>query len=354
MRDWQQARLRLQQGGVVAVPTETVFGLLGRADRPEVVQRIYDLKGRPTSKPLVLMVPDLEIARRYAVFPEAARRLAEHFWPGPLTLVLRATPEAPAELVLQGTLGLRIPDHPELLELLRHLRGVPVASTSANLSGAPPARTPDEVRQTLGEGVDLVVAQAAGGQEPSTVVRVVDDEPPRVLRKGAVPVLALEQVLQAEVRLAPDQTFHVLYLCTGNTCRSPMAEWITKHRMSPEVRAHLVVLSAGTDAYEGSPIHPDAARALEEIGIRVQGHQARRLTPELVRWADVIYGMEHRHVEAARQLGAGPRARLFGEGTVGEVPDPIGQGFMFYRMVRDALVRTIDRVIYPYLERKWQ
>ncbi len=353
MSDWQKAREILLQGGVVAVPTETVFGLLGRADRPEVIHRIYSVKGRPADKPLVLMVPDLETARRYGEFNPAAQRLAERFWPGPLTLVVPATPHAPQALVAHGTIGIRVPDHPKLLQLLRALAGVPVASTSANPSGAPPAQQPEEVQRALGEAVDLVVPEPAGGQPPSTVVRTSED-PPRVLRKGALPVLALEEALEQEVRLAPDQTFHVLYLCTGNTCRSPMAEWITKHLMTPGVRSHLAVLSAGTDAVTGSPIHPDAARVLEEVGIQVRGHRAQPLTPTLVQWADVIYGMEYRHVEAAKKQGAGVKARLFGEKTVGEIPDPIGQGVMFYRMVRDALLETIRKVIYPYLERKWQ
>ena len=352
MSAWEKARQILQQGGVVAVPTETVFGLLARADRPEAVDRIYQIKGRTRKKPLVLMASDLETARKSGEFSEAALRLARRFWPGPLTLVVPAGPEAPKTLVHEGTLGIRVPDFEPLLALLQDLAGIPIASTSANPSGAPPARTPEEVLRALGDAVDLVIPEPAGGQAPSTVVQTATD-PPRVLRKGGIPVLALEEALDREVQLAPDQTFHVLYLCTGNTCRSPMAEWITRHLMNPKIRSHVAVRSAGTAAFEGSPIHPDAARALEEIGIRVHGHQARRLTPDLVAWADVIYGMERIHVEAARDLGAGAKARLFGEHSVGEVPDPIGQGFMFYRMVRDALLKTIQEVILPYLERKW-
>ncbi len=352
MSAWQRAREILQKGGVVAVPTETVFGLLGRADRQEVIQRIYRIKGRPGTKPLVLMVDSLATAQRFARFSDEAMALARQFWPGPLTLVLPSTKDTPPGLVREGTVGIRVPDHPELRQLLAAMGPIPVASTSANPSGQPPVHTPHEVRDALGEAVDLVVEEPAGGQSPSTVVDLTGNEPV-VLRKGAVPILALEDALGREVRLASDQTFHVLYLCTGNTCRSPMAEWITRHHLSPRIRSHVGIQSAGTAAFEGNPIHPDAARALEEIGIRVHAHRAQRLTQSLVAWADVIYGMEQMHVEAVRALGAGAKARLFGEKTVGEVPDPIGQGFMFYRMVRDALLRTIREVILPYLERKW-
>ena len=134
----EDAAKLIKDGELVAVPTETVYGLAGNGLDAHAVEMIYEVKGRPQVKPLALMVPDSGDMEKYCEdVPAQAKKLAERFWPGPLTLVVRAAPEIPAVVRAGGeTVGLRCPDHPLTLELLRQC-GLPLAGPSANPSGAP-------------------------------------------------------------------------------------------------------------------------------------------------------------------------------------------------------------------------
>ena len=178
----------LREGGLAAVPTETVYGLAGNALDEEAVRRIYEVKGRPEVKPLSLMVPDLETAERWCVsVPRAARTLAERFWPGPLTIVLNAAPEVPPLTLAGGhTAGLRCPDHPLTLELLR-LTQLPLAAPSANPSGAPSPKSAAEVLAYFDGKIDAVVdgGMCSVGRE-STIIDL-SEAPYRILRQGALP-----------------------------------------------------------------------------------------------------------------------------------------------------------------------
>ena len=132
-----EAAAILRQGGLVAVPTETVYGLAGNGLDEAAVEKIYEVKGRPAVKPLSLMVPGAEAMDHYCrEIPEAARLLAERFWPGPLTIVLKARPEIPAIVLAGGdTVGLRCPDHPLTLSLLQKA-GIPFAAPSASMGSS--------------------------------------------------------------------------------------------------------------------------------------------------------------------------------------------------------------------------
>ena len=142
-----QAADAIRAGQLVAVPTETVYGLAGNGLDPAAVAQIYEVKGRPAVKPLSLMVHDASAMAHYCVdVPPAAYTLAEAFWPGPLTIVLRAQDCVP-EIVRAGgeTVGLRCPDHPATLALIEAAQ-LPLAAPSANPSGAPSPKPADDVR----------------------------------------------------------------------------------------------------------------------------------------------------------------------------------------------------------------
>lgn len=189
------ARLLLS-GGLVAVPTETVYGLAARADSIDAVAAIYRAKGRPDFNPLIVHVPDLASAEDIAQFDERARKLASQFWPGALTLVLplkkaaRITPAVTAGL---PTIALRCPAHPAMRAVLQTL-GLPLAAPSANRSGGVSPTTAQHVLSSLGQAVDLVLdgGACAAGIE-STIV---------ALRPGGWQVLRLGPVTEAQISAA--------------------------------------------------------------------------------------------------------------------------------------------------------
>ncbi len=187
----------LRAGGVIAAPTDTLYGIMASAHDAEAVKRVFLIKGRSPDAPLPLLVAEVADIERYAErMPEAGRILAGKFLPGPLTLVAPGAGSLPA-VVTGGlsTVGVRVPDHRVPRELARRL-GHAVTGTSANLSGMPPATTAAEVREQLGDAVDYVVddGPSAGGVG-STVVDV-SREPPKLIREGAVSWAAIEAVLE--------------------------------------------------------------------------------------------------------------------------------------------------------------
>lgn len=185
-------------GGVVAFPTETVYGLGADATNPEAVRKIYEIKGRPADHPLIVHIADASLLDRWArEIPEAARRLAERFWPGPLTLILRRQRHvSDAVTGGQNTVGLRVPDHPVALTLLQELGPEKaLAAPSANRFGRISPTTAQHVRTELGETVDMVLdgGPCRVGLE-STIVSFVGGTP-LLLRPGGISVAALEAVL---------------------------------------------------------------------------------------------------------------------------------------------------------------
>jgi L-threonylcarbamoyladenylate synthase len=186
----------LADGGLVAFPTETVYGLGADATNGTAVARLYAAKDRPSFNPLIAHVVDTAAARRLAVFDAAADRLAEAFWPGPLTLVLRRSAAcAVAELATAGldSIAVRVPDHRVAHGLLSHL-GRPIVAPSANRSGHVSPTTADHVRTDLSGRIDMIVdGGAASVGVESTIIACLGA--PQLLRPGGLPRAEIERVL---------------------------------------------------------------------------------------------------------------------------------------------------------------
>ncbi len=183
-----EAAAVLKHGGVVAFPTETFYGLGAAALDRRAVRRIFELKGRPETKPLLVLVDSIAMAGTVAEVGDRARALAVRHWPGALTLVLRARPHVPEEVTAgTGTIGLRVSPHPVAQGLVRALGG-PVTAPSANPSGLEPPTTAAGVLARFEGAVEMVLdGGPTPGGEPSTVLDLTV-EPPRVLRQGVIRV----------------------------------------------------------------------------------------------------------------------------------------------------------------------
>ncbi len=182
-----QAVRAIRDGGIVAVPTDTLYGLAVDPFRADAVARVLAVKGRSVERALPLIAADAaQLSVCIGALGLMARRLAVRFWPGPLTLLMAAPPTlAPAVSGGTGKVGIRVPAH-EVARALCRACGTPLTATSANVSGDEPTRNPDDVERALGDRIDVLVdAGLTAGGLPSTIVDTTNDEP-RLVRAGAI------------------------------------------------------------------------------------------------------------------------------------------------------------------------
>jgi L-threonylcarbamoyladenylate synthase len=176
----------LRRGGVIAYPTDTLYGLGADPSDRRAVERVFAIKGRNEQQPIPLIAASLDQAREVGEFDAVAERLAGRFWPGPLTMVVRQVVALADGVGQRGTIAVRVPDHAVARALALGL-AFPITSTSANRTGATPAATADDVLATIGNLVDVIVdAGGTRGGSPSTIVDVSGGAP-RLVRAGAVP-----------------------------------------------------------------------------------------------------------------------------------------------------------------------
>ena len=190
----------LGSGGVVAVPTDTMYGLAADAFNDAAVKRVFHLKGRPAGAPLpLLLAATEEMSECAAEVPEHAWRLAELFWPGPLTLVLRKADRVPPVVSGGGdTVALRVPGHEvprRIVSALHH----PITGTSANRSGGRAAITADEVRRALGDELGLIIVSTVPLSGLASTVLDLSEQPPRIVRPGAVTPREIETAIGCDV-----------------------------------------------------------------------------------------------------------------------------------------------------------
>ena len=225
----QAAAQCLAAGGLVAFPTETVYGLGADATDGQAVARLYEAKGRPAFNPLIAHVPDLASARKLAVFDADAERLAAAFWPGPLTLVLPRKPDCPvSELATAGldTIAIRVPNH-ALARAILHAFGKPVVAPSANVSGHISPTTAAHVAADLDGKIDLIVD---GGPAPvgieSTIVACLDE--PAILRPGGLSREDIAATLGRDLAQA-----------TESTDETPLAPGMLESHYAPRTRLRM-------------------------------------------------------------------------------------------------------------------
>lgn len=276
----------LRSGGLVAFPTETVYGLGANALDARAVRRVYEAKGRPALNPLIVHVSSIEMARGLAAeWPDLADRLARHFWPGPLTLVVRKDERIPREVSGGGsTVGLRMPAHPVALALIE-AAGVPVAAPSANRSNEVSPTTAQHVERGLGDRVELIVDGGATsvGIE-STVVDVTGPEP-RVLRPGMITAGEIARVAGGAVSGI-----------VADPAEAPRSPGMLGKHYAPG--AH-VLLFAPADVDAAAARARDALAAGQRVGalvftsLGVAGVQEHTMSPEAHEYARRLYATLH-------------------------------------------------------------
>jgi len=330
----ERAARLLREGRLVAFPTETVYGIGARADLPDAVARLREVKGREDLKPFTVHIGRRSDVDRFVPnLSGVGRRLVQKGWPGPLTIVFPVDDPASAPILSgmdasalpamyhEGTIGLRCPDEPTAADLLNAV-GAPVVAASANLAGRRPPRNAAEVLEDLDGVVDLLLDGGRSRYAQASTVVKLNGQGFRVLREGVFD----ERTVR---RLA---CLHVLLVCTGNTCRSPMAAALLRRLLAESLGVRpedledrgIRISSAGTFAASGVRASEHALDVMAEYGLDLGGHRSQALTPELVHQADHILSMTEGHRRAVLDLvpSADSRCRLLARD--GNIDDPAG------------------------------
>ena len=328
----------LARGGLCAFPTETVYGLAVNRDAPAAVARLGEVKRRAPEKHYTLMLADKQdVPRHVSKVPLAARKVIQRFWPGPLTIVFGDEGE-------EG-LGVRVPASATAREIIRKA-GVPALVTSANISGQAPPTDAAMVLAALDGRIDLLVDEGETRlKEPSTVVR---------FRSGRWEVL--REGLISRDMIAKQAQVMILFVCTGNSCRSPLAEVICKKLIAEKLECSMdeleeygyTVLSAGTEALPGMHASEEARITARDYGCSLAVHTTRPLTEKLVRDADRVYAMTMGHLRSIEKTlpEASEKVSMLADN---DVPDPIGGGIDDFKKcaekIEAALENALDKVL---------
>lgn len=330
----------LAAGKLVALPTETVYGIAANGLHTEAVRRLAKLQrpGEPFHLPFAVKSADDALDFAPDMSP-LARRLARRCWPGPLTLVLpgphrdsvvrRLSPPVQELTTAGGAIGLRVPFHPVTQQVLRLSAG-PTVMTSAKLDSERAATTAAEVIAVAGNSLDLILDDGACRfSQPSTVVKIESDKL-QILRSGVLD----EQTLKTM------SAVNILLVCTGNTCRSPMAEGLLKKRIADARgcapgrldQTGITITSAGVAAMPGARASSQAVETMRGYEVDLGSHCSQPVTERLVQNADLILTMTEGHRQAllAQFPTAVNRTYTVARGT-GDISDPIGLPVEFYQ-----------------------
>jgi protein-tyrosine phosphatase len=340
----RRVREALEAGGLVAMPTETVYGVAARADDPAAAERLRAAKGSPADRALTWHAGGMDALERFERAGPAVRRLAERYWPGPLTLVIEGAPDGLEAISAAGLTGVRVPAHAGTRGVLAALP-FPVAMTSANTAGEPPLPSAAAVAETLGDRLELVLDGGEPRLGEASGVLALGAGRFELLREGLLPIEDLRRT--AGLRIA--------FVCTGNTCRSPMAEALCRAELAfrlgyidepvdPETAARgdavalprervariaqwgFEVSSMGVHAGAGSPASRNSVSAMAAHGLDLTAHSSSPALDVELAGLDRVYCLTRGHLEALRMLlppgRDGNLALLSPEGD--DVDDPIG------------------------------
>jgi len=346
----KKAAAVVEGGGLAAFPTETVYGIASRVEENTLI-KLDKIKGREPDKPYTLHISKKSEVQKYVPnIGLKAQKLIKNAWPGPLTIVFELSEEdiqkqreSLGEEVFKGlfknnSIGIRCPDNiiaSKLLELIEN----PVVAPSANAAGQNPAVEPGQVLAQLSGQIEMLLDGGPCKYKKSSTVVKIGKKGLEILRPGVYSQEDLERLSRVQI----------LFVCTGNTCRSPMAEGICRKYMAEKLQCGVDVLekigykvvSAGTMDLAGAPASVGATAACESKGVDLKAHRSRRLTRRLIEESDLIFAMERMHQKGIIAISPEAEGKCLLLAEDAEIPDPIGQPQEIFNDCAEQIERTV-------------
>ena len=326
--DISRAVKALKKGGLIVVPTETVFGIVGNAFNEKTYHKLNRIKNRNEYKKYTLFIRNSELIDNYAYVDDVAKAIIGNMMPGPLTIILESK-DLPEYLISKdGTVGFRIPMNTKVKKILSGVE-FPLISTSANEAGGDIIDSVEGIKKVFKGEISVYLKGKSGGGIPSTVVKTGDEID--ILRRGPYKVA---DFVKYGLKIGIKKRLRILFVCYANIVRSPIAEYYFNKNCDCDVR------SAGVNAKPGKFPTKEAIEASKSLGVDITHHPSEKLTERDLNWADIIFATDNMvRANIYDYYGYGAKVFLisdFSKNMKGElIPDPYKFELnAYYKMIK--------------------